>query len=63
MDTLPEHPIRLTEGQTEMLTKALVEAAEEAARLKAPLTTAHEYGPVPAPPPVGSPAKKRIPPR
>ena len=35
METKPSEPIRLTEGQTEMLTKALVEAAEQAATPKA----------------------------
>lgn len=35
MDTKANEPIRLTEGQTEMLTKALAEAAEQAALPKA----------------------------
>ena len=35
METKPSEPIRLTEGQTEMLTKALLEAAEQAAQPKA----------------------------
>ena len=35
METKPSEPIRLTEGQTELLTKALAEAAEQAAKPKA----------------------------
>ena len=35
METKANEPIRLTEGQTEMLTKALAEAAEQAAKPKA----------------------------
>lgn len=35
METKLSEPIRLTEGQTELLTKALVEAAEQAAQPKA----------------------------
>ena len=35
METKTSEPIRLTEGQTELLTKALVEAAEQAAQPKA----------------------------
>ena len=38
METKLNESIRLTEGQTELLTKALVEAAEQAARPKAPET-------------------------
>jgi len=35
METKSSEPIRLTEGQTELLTKALVEAAKQAAQPKA----------------------------
>ena len=35
METKANEPIRLTEGQTELLTKALIEAAEQAAQPKA----------------------------
>ena len=35
METKSSEPIRLSEGQTELLTKALVEAAEQAAQPKA----------------------------
>lgn len=35
METKANEPIRLTEGQTEMLTKALAEAAQQAAAPKA----------------------------
>lgn len=34
METKTSEPIRLTEGQTELLTKALFEAAEQAAQPK-----------------------------
>ncbi len=37
-ETKPSQPIRLTEGQTELLTKALLEAAEQATQPKAPGT-------------------------
>jgi len=35
METKPSEPIRLSEGQTELLTKALLEAAEQANQPKA----------------------------
>ena len=35
METKPSEPIRLSEGQTELLTKALLEAAKQAAQPKA----------------------------
>jgi hypothetical protein len=34
METKPSEPIRLTEGQTELLTKALLEASQQAAQPK-----------------------------
>ena len=53
METKANEPIRLSEGQTEMLTKALAEAAEQAA-----LPKAHDTEVIgnPLPKPVAAPA-------
>jgi hypothetical protein len=54
------NPIRLTEGQTELLTKALAEAAEQGAKSKSTETQAIRKPLAKPAPPAGRPAKKSM---
>jgi hypothetical protein len=61
METKSSEPIRLTEGQTELLTKALLGAAEQAAQPKAyetEIATKPLAKPAAATPPSNRSAKK-----